>query len=100
MVGDSPRFVAALMNRSEEDELSYTTDMINTNFSNYSAWHNRRFVDLSLEVVEINLSLAPMLVVCIEQTGVFAILFLLSCFCKRTYTCSSSSRNTLLSYQN
>lgn len=36
------RFVAALQNRSEEDELKFTTDMINTNFSNYSAWHNRR----------------------------------------------------------
>lgn len=36
------RFIAALQNRSEEDELKFTTDMINTNFSNYSAWHNRR----------------------------------------------------------
>lgn len=35
------RFIAALQNRSEEDELKFTTDMINTNFSNYSAWHNR-----------------------------------------------------------
>jgi geranylgeranyl transferase type-2 subunit alpha len=31
------------MNRAEVDELQYTTDMINTNFSNYSAWHNRRY---------------------------------------------------------
>ena len=37
------RFVAALMNRAEVDELQYTTNMINTNFSNYSAWHNRRY---------------------------------------------------------
>lgn len=38
------RFVAALMNISEETELKYTTDMIDTNFSNYSAWHNRRYI--------------------------------------------------------
>lgn len=37
------RFVTALMNIPEEKELKYTTDMIDTNFSNYSAWHNRRY---------------------------------------------------------
>ncbi|EHA8586515.1 geranylgeranyl transferase type-2 subunit alpha 1 [Cocos nucifera] len=35
------RFVAKLKNVSEEEELKFTMDMINTNFSNYSAWHNR-----------------------------------------------------------
>ena len=37
------RFVASLLNISEVDELQYTKDMINKNFSNYSAWHNRRY---------------------------------------------------------
>ncbi|GMP93177.1 hypothetical protein CsSME_00043123 [Camellia sinensis var. sinensis] len=36
------RFVAALKNRSDEEELHFTTDLINENFSNYSSWHNRR----------------------------------------------------------
>ncbi|MCL7043359.1 hypothetical protein MKW94_012732 [Papaver nudicaule] len=35
------RFVAALHNVSETEELKHITDMIDTNFSNYSAWHNR-----------------------------------------------------------
>ncbi|KAJ6805241.1 geranylgeranyl transferase type-2 subunit alpha 1 [Iris pallida] len=35
------RFVAKLKNVAEVDELKFTMDMINTNFSNYSAWHNR-----------------------------------------------------------
>ncbi|XP_008776168.2 geranylgeranyl transferase type-2 subunit alpha 1 [Phoenix dactylifera] len=35
------RFVAKLKNVSEEEEIKFTMDMINTNFSNYSAWHNR-----------------------------------------------------------
>ncbi|KAL7181196.1 hypothetical protein ACSBR1_040131 [Camellia fascicularis] len=35
------RFVAALKNRSDEEELHFTTDLINENFSNYSSWHNR-----------------------------------------------------------
>ncbi|XP_071722268.1 geranylgeranyl transferase type-2 subunit alpha 1-like [Rutidosis leptorrhynchoides] len=34
------RFVTASMNRSDLDELKYTEDMV-TDFSNYSAWHNR-----------------------------------------------------------
>ncbi|CAL5430557.1 unnamed protein product [Camellia sinensis] len=37
-----PEFVAALKNRSDEEELHFTTDLINENFSNYSSWHNRR----------------------------------------------------------
>ncbi|CAL5354746.1 unnamed protein product [Camellia sinensis] len=36
-----PEFVAALKNRSDEEELHFTTDLINENFSNYSSWHNR-----------------------------------------------------------
>lgn len=43
------RFVAALVNIPEEDELNYTTNMIDTNFSNYSAWHNRRYCLLNSE---------------------------------------------------
>ncbi|CAL1410844.1 unnamed protein product [Linum trigynum] len=35
------RFVAALMKRSDEDELEHTENMIDKNLSNYSAWHNR-----------------------------------------------------------
>ncbi|XP_068637448.1 geranylgeranyl transferase type-2 subunit alpha 1-like [Aristolochia californica] len=35
------RFVAALKNVPAEEELKFTTDKINANFSNYSAWHNR-----------------------------------------------------------
>ncbi|CAL5428168.1 unnamed protein product [Camellia sinensis] len=35
-------FIAALKNRSDEEELHFTTDLINKNFSNYSSWHNRR----------------------------------------------------------
>lgn len=35
------RFVAKLKNVAEIEELKFTMDMINTNFSNYSAWHNR-----------------------------------------------------------
>lgn len=37
------RFVTALMKRSDEDELKYTEEVIGANFSNYSAWHNRRY---------------------------------------------------------
>lgn len=42
------RFVASLKNRSDEEELQFTTDMINGNFSNYSAWHNRRYASLAI----------------------------------------------------
>ncbi|KAF9601422.1 hypothetical protein IFM89_019855 [Coptis chinensis] len=38
------RFVAELKNVPEEEELKYTTDMINNNFSNYSAWHHRSVI--------------------------------------------------------
>lgn len=40
------RFLAALKHATDEEELKYMTDKINTNFSNYSAWHNRRHVFL------------------------------------------------------
>ncbi|XP_074590385.1 geranylgeranyl transferase type-2 subunit alpha 1-like [Curcuma longa] len=35
------RFVAKLKNTPEEEELGFTKKMIDFNFSNYSAWHNR-----------------------------------------------------------
>ncbi|XP_068642271.1 geranylgeranyl transferase type-2 subunit alpha 1-like [Aristolochia californica] len=35
------RFVAALKNVPAEEELKFTTEKIDANFSNYSAWHNR-----------------------------------------------------------
>ncbi|CAL5354738.1 unnamed protein product [Camellia sinensis] len=38
------RFVAALKNRSDEEELHFTTDLINENFSHYSSWHNRSVI--------------------------------------------------------
>ncbi|KAI7995647.1 Geranylgeranyl transferase type-2 subunit alpha 1 [Camellia lanceoleosa] len=37
-------FVAALKNRSDEEELHFTTDLKNENFSNYSSWHNRSVI--------------------------------------------------------
>ena len=37
------RFLAPLSNVSEVEELKYTMEMIDSNFSNYSAWHNRRY---------------------------------------------------------
>ncbi|XP_038898638.1 geranylgeranyl transferase type-2 subunit alpha 1 isoform X2 [Benincasa hispida] len=33
--------IEGLINVPEDKEMKYTTDMIDTNFSNYSAWHNR-----------------------------------------------------------
>ncbi|XP_010475361.1 PREDICTED: geranylgeranyl transferase type-2 subunit alpha 2-like [Camelina sativa] len=42
------RFVVELTKTSEQDELQHTTDMINDNFSNYSAWHNRSVLLSSL----------------------------------------------------
>lgn len=38
------RFIAALKGIPDEEELKYTTKLIETNFSNYSAWHNRRYM--------------------------------------------------------
>ncbi|KAG0476612.1 hypothetical protein HPP92_013453 [Vanilla planifolia] len=35
------RFVAKMKDVSEVEELKFTMDMIDSNFSNYSAWHNR-----------------------------------------------------------
>ncbi|KAG0476629.1 hypothetical protein HPP92_012999 [Vanilla planifolia] len=35
-------FVAKMKDVSEVEELKFTMDMIDSNFSNYSAWHNRR----------------------------------------------------------
>lgn len=49
------RFVTRLKNVSEEEELGFTMDMINTNFSNYSAWHNRRCERIINFVVEFGL---------------------------------------------
>lgn len=40
----SIRFIAKLKNIPEEEELGFTKKMIDLNFSNYSAWHNRRYV--------------------------------------------------------
>lgn len=38
------RFLAKFKGVPEEEELQYTMDKIGENFSNYSAWHNRRYV--------------------------------------------------------
>ncbi|XP_039127442.1 geranylgeranyl transferase type-2 subunit alpha 1 [Dioscorea cayenensis subsp. rotundata] len=38
------RFLASLSNVPEVEELKYTMEMIDSNFSNYSAWHNRSFL--------------------------------------------------------
>ncbi|KAK8951662.1 hypothetical protein KSP39_PZI003237 [Platanthera zijinensis] len=43
------RFVAKLKDVPEVEELEFTMHMINTNFSNYSAWHNRRYIESQLK---------------------------------------------------
>ena len=45
------RFVTALKNIPDEEELQYTTDMIYENFSNYSAWHNRRYILMQIDTL-------------------------------------------------
>ena len=42
------RFVTAHMERSDEEELAYTEQKINENFSNYSAWHQRSLLLLRM----------------------------------------------------
>lgn len=37
------RFLARFMGVPDVEELKYTMDKISDNFSNYSAWHNRRY---------------------------------------------------------
>ncbi|KAI7995297.1 Geranylgeranyl transferase type-2 subunit alpha 1 [Camellia lanceoleosa] len=41
---DSRNFHAWNYRRSDEEELHFTTDLINENFSNYSSWHNRSVI--------------------------------------------------------
>jgi geranylgeranyl transferase type-2 subunit alpha len=42
------RFLARFMGVPEEEELKYTMDKISDNFSNYSAWHNRRYAVVNI----------------------------------------------------
>ena len=41
------RWVAAQLGGNVEEERKFTSDLIAKNFSNYSAWHHRRFVTIS-----------------------------------------------------
>ncbi|EPS62327.1 hypothetical protein M569_12464, partial [Genlisea aurea] len=42
------RFITALKNIPDDEEFNYTTHVIEDNFSNYSAWHNRSVLLLKL----------------------------------------------------
>ena len=42
------RFVTANLQRVDEEELAFTEQKINENFSNYSAWHQRSLLLLRM----------------------------------------------------
>ena len=45
------RFVAGRAGVAPEEEEQYATDCINANFSNYSAWHAREWLEVGTQVV-------------------------------------------------